>query len=432
MAKQRKNLNPLALKGLLYNRKLIIALSILLSFVLWLVITTQENTTLSRVFKDMTVSVDIEGSAAENDMNVVGDLSDHKFTVTVNGPNYVVSSLDASDISLYVSAKGVSESGNYTLVVEAKRSSTNYNVSISPSTVTLEFDKYITKSFPIKAVAKGEVKAQDDGLTAEAGIVTGIQGDSLEITGPQKKINKIARVEAVYEVDHLLPATEIFDAEIQLYDENNEKISLKNIKFNNTDDIQVKVPISKIKSVPLVVDFINLPNGFDKSSIAYTARFNGVEYKTIDIIGEPEIIDSIKEIKLDPIDITKVSPNSNTFNLSIKLPEGVRLIDNTIEAFDVNVRTTGYTVKTVSVSAINSINLKPGLKSTQTRISAVTICVPTSIAYKVKNDTLSAQVDLSGMSEGSYNDVPVVFDVTKYNKIWVIGEYSTHVTISKK
>lgn len=428
MAKQNKNLNPLAWKGLLYNRKVIIALSITLSFVLWLVITTQENTTLSRVFKEMTVNVDLEGSANENNMNVVGDLSDYKFTVTVNGPNYVVSSLEADDIKLFVTAKGVTESGNYTFAVEAKRSSTNYSVSVSPSTITLEFDKFVTKSFPIKAVSKDEVKAKDDKLTAEAGIVTGIQGDSIEITGPQKKINKIVKVEAVYEVGRPLEATEVFDADIQLYDENNEKISLKNITFNS-DAIQVKVPISKIKTVPIVVDFTNLPIGFDKSSIKYTAKFNGVEYKTIDIIGEPEIIDEVKEIKLDPIDITKVSPNSNTFNLGIKLPDGVRLIDNTVEAFDVNVRTTGYTIKTVSVSTINPVGLKSGLKSTQARISAVTICVPTNIAYKIKNDTLSAQVDLSGMSSGSYNDVPVLFDVTKYNKIWIIGEYSTYVTI---
>lgn len=429
MQKKISNLKSIAFGSFLYNRKVVITLSILLSFILWLVIVTQENTNMSRVFTDLTVKVSLEGETAENNMDIVGDLSDHKFKVSVNGPNYVVSSLDADDITLYVSAKGVTESGNYTFVVEAKRSSDNYNVSVSPSTITLEFDKYITKPFNVKAVAKGEVKAEDDTLTAEAGIVMGLQGDTLEITGPQKKINKIARVEASYEVDHQLAATETFAAEIQLFDDNNDRISLSNIKFNNTDDIQVKVPISKIKSVPIVVDFINLPIGFDKSSIKYTAKFNGVEYKMIDIIGEPDVIDGIKEIKLDTVDITKVSPNSNLFNLAIKLPEGVRLIDNTIEKFDVYISTTGYTIKTVSVSDIKAENLKFGLKSTQKVIGAVTVCVPTNIAYRIKNDTLSAVVDLSGMSKGKYNNVPVIFNVSKYNKVWIIGEYTTYVEI---
>ena len=43
MSEKLKMLNPSNIKGLLYNKKVIVSLSVFLAFVLWLVIITQEN-----------------------------------------------------------------------------------------------------------------------------------------------------------------------------------------------------------------------------------------------------------------------------------------------------------------------------------------------------------------------------------------------------
>lgn len=424
MSEKLKNLNPFALRKLLYNKKFIIPLSIFLAFVLWLVIITQENPIRERSFTNLTLSVNLENTfAGENSMNIVDDLSSKKVSVVVRGPSYVVSSLRSEDITVYVSAASVDEPGVYTLDVMASRSSTNYEVlSVSPSTVKVEFDYFDTKEFTVKADAKGA--AAVEGLIAEAGIVSGIEGDLLKVTGPRSKVNKIASVVAVCNVNRVLSATETFDAEINLLDEKGEKISLQNITLN-AENVKVKVPISKKKTVPVVADFTNLPSGFDKFSIKYS-----VDHPKVDVIGNPETVDKISQITLSAIDISQLSLSNKEFDVTPKLPEGVRLVDN-FETFKVSVNTTGYIEKTVAVTNVKAINLKAGLKSTQSQIKFVKICGPRAAVNKITADMITAQVDLQDKGEGQHS-LNVVMSFKTYKNVWAIGSYNTTVTITKK
>lgn len=424
MSDKLKNLNPFALKKLLYNKKFIIPLSIFLAFVLWLVIITQENPIRERSFTNLTLSVNLENTfASENSMNIVGDLSSQKVSVVVRGPSYVVSSLRSEDISVYVSAASVDEPGVYTLDVMATRSSTNYEVlSVSPSTVKVEFDYFDTKEFTVKADAKGATAVE--GLIAEAGIVSGIEGDVLKVTGPRSKVNKIASVVATCDVNRVLSQTETFDAEINLLDEEGKKISLQNITVN-AENVKVKVPISKKKTVSVVADFANLPVGFDKYSIKYA-----VDHPKVDIIGNPETIDKISQITLSAIDISQISLSNKEFEVTPKLPEGVRFVDN-YEIFKVTINTTGYIEKTIAVTNVKAVNLKSGLKSTQSQIKIVKICGPRAAVNKITADMITAQVDLTDKGEGQHS-LNVVMNFKTYKNVWAVGSYNTTVTISKK
>lgn len=126
MSEKFKVLKPSAWKNMLYNKKVIIPLSVFLAFVLWLVIVTQENPMRERTFSDLTLNVNLENTfAAENNMNIVGDISSQKFSVVVRGPSYVVSSLKSEDLSVYISAATVNAPGQYKLDVLATRSSNN-------------------------------------------------------------------------------------------------------------------------------------------------------------------------------------------------------------------------------------------------------------------------------------------------------------------
>lgn len=424
MSKKFKMLNPSALKGLLYNKKVIIPLSIFLAFVLWLVITTQENPMRERTFSDLTLNVNMDNTfASENDINIVGDIYSQKFSVVVRGPSYVVSSLRPDDITVYVSAASVDGPGEYKLDVLATRSSTNYEVlSVSPSSVKVEFDYFDTKEFVVKADVKGA--SATEGLIAEEGIVSGIEGDVLKVTGPRSKLNKISSATAVCEVNRVLSETETFDAEINLFDEDGKKISLENITLN-AEDVKVKVPISKKKTVSVFADFTNLPGGFNKDTIKYN-----VDHSKVDIIGNPETIDKISKITLSAIDVTSISLNNKTFTVTPKLPEGVRLADN-FESFTVTVNTTGYIEKTITVTEVKSVNLKSGLKSTQTAIRNVKICGPRASVNRITSELLTAQVDLLDKVEGQHS-LNVVMNFKSYNDVWVVGSYTTTATITKK
>ena len=187
-----------SLRRLLYNRRFTIPFSLITAFIFWLIIMISQNPDIDRTFTDIPLNITLDNTyAAENHMEIIGDVSAQKFTVTINGPSYVVSALKASDFYVYASAAAINSPGEYQLEVSGARNTavTDYNiVSINPPTVSLYFDYVDTKEFTITAKADGA--AAIDGLVAETPVVSGTENDTITIKGPRTVMNKIDSVVA--------------------------------------------------------------------------------------------------------------------------------------------------------------------------------------------------------------------------------------------
>lgn len=413
-----------SLKKLLYNKRFTIPLSIITAFAFWLVIMIKQNPDIQLTFTDIPVNINLENTfVSENGMEIIGDISSQKFTVTIKGPSYVVSALKHNDFYVYASAAAINAPGEYQLEVSGGKNTavSDYEfISISPATVNVNFDYVDTKEFTIKARADGV--SATEGLIAETAVVSGTESDTITIKGPRTVINSIATVEAYAAVNETISESATYDAEIRLYDEQGAAIDMTNLTLSESA-VKVTVPISKRATVPVVADFTNLPDGFNKSSIVYT-----VDHKTVTVIGTPEAIDKIKQVTLSAIDITAVSVSSNKFVASAKLPDGVRLLD-AIQDFTVTIDMSGYSEKTFTVSSIKSKGLSAGLKATSdTVIRNVKICGPKDVIAKLKDNMLYASVDLSDKAAGEHT-VPAVIKSDSYNDIWQVGSYSTTVKI---
>lgn len=422
MLKFKNFLKSLNLRKLFSNRKFTIPFSILLSFVLWLVIVTNQNQTIERVYSDMTVNVNLENTfASDKGMNIVGDISSQKFTVLVRGASYAVSSIKTSDINVYASAASVDAPGEYNLEVMASKTNAlaDYEIlSVTPSTVKITFDYIDTKEFTIKPRTEG-VNAKE-GLIAESGIVSGTEKDTITISGPRTVMNKIDSVVALARVNKTLDESSTFDADIILYDDKGEELDTENLTLS-ANKVKVTVPISKIKTVPVLVDFTNVPKNFDKSSISYV-----LDYPSVTVIGKPEMVDKTNSITLSAIDLTAVSPVSNSFDASAKLPEGVRLVDN-IEFFTVKLNVEKYIQRVITVSDIKFTGLGSGLSANDIAdLKNVKICGPKDVITKL--NSAYAEIDLSGKTAGQHS-VEATINFKNDNNVWAIGEYKTTVTI---
>ncbi len=415
-------LKNFSFRGLLYNKKFTIPFSILLSFILWVVITVNQKPTMNRTFTDMTVNVNLENTyAAENNMNIIGDISKQKFTVTVRGPSYVVSAMTGSDFNLYASAASVDEPGEYSLEVASAASGAEYEIlSISPPTLNVNFDYIETKEFTINALAQGATASE--GLITEGGIVSGTESDTVTIKGPRTIINRIETVAALAKVNKTLNQSETFDAEIILYDSEGKVIEQDNLSLS-ADKVKVTVPISKKKVVPVKVNFSNMPEGFSAKSIK-----SSIDHSSVTVIGTPETIEKTKSVNLSPIDLRKVSTGSASFDVSAKLPEGVRLLDS-IDHFTVKIDMTDYAEKTVTVKTIKYSGLSSGLKTQGgTAIKNVKICGPKSVLLKIKESKIYAQIDLTDKKAGEHT-VTASINFDGYKNVWSIGSYTTTVTV---
>ena len=410
------------LRKLLGNKRFTVPFSLGLAFVLWLVITINQNPVIERSFSDMTINVNLENTfASDKGMSIVDDISTQKFTVVVRGASYAVSSITSGDINVYASAASVDAPGEYNLDVMASKTNqlANYEIlSVTPSTMKVSFDYIDTKDFTIKPKTEGATAK--DGLIAENGIVSGTENDTVTISGPRTVMNKISSVVALAKVNKTLDVSETFDADIVLYDEQGNQISDEHLTLS-INKVKVTVPISKTKTVPVLVDFTNLPNGFDKNSISYS-----LNYSSVTVIGKPETVDKTESVTLSPIDLTAVSPTANSFDVSAKLPEGVRLVDN-IEYFNVKLNIDNYSQKVITVSDITCNGLGSGLKIQNiAEIKNVRICGPKSVIKNI--GSAYAEIDLSGKTAGQHS-LEVNISFKENNNIWAIGTYTTTVSI---
>ncbi len=433
----------LRIGNLIFNKRFTVVLSVIIAFALWLGITMTQNPIRTQTFTDVSAAISIEGTAAsEMGLGIVSDVASQKFTVTVSGPNYVVSSLKQEDFIISASVVDINAAGTYTLDMIGSNNSTNTGytfTSISPSKIDVTVDYIDTKDFVLAPKLIGVSAA--DGLVAETPYVFDSQQSTITIRGPRTTIEKIASVGSIANVDKKLSTTQTYNSDIVLYDSNDKILyrftgeglvydandnlitnSFLTLSFSNVKVVQ---PISKMTTVPCNVVFNNLPEGITNSDVSYT-----VDHSKVAVIGTPEVIDKIENISLSAIDFRTVSTESYEYEVSASLPDGVKLFDS-IEYFKVKIDVSNYAEKVFDIKNIRCTGLKDGLKAkTDTRIRNVKICGPKNIIDNLKASDFYAVVDLTDKSAGDHT-VEVVIKSDLYKDVWQVGTYSTSITLTQ-
>jgi YbbR domain-containing protein len=182
------------------------------------------------------------------------------------------------------------------------------------------------------------------------------------------------------------------------------------------------VPISKKKTVAIKATFLNAPSGIGKD-ITYT-----LSETEVSVIGSPDIIDSLTEIELAPLDFREISYSTTTFEAQFDLPDGIRLIDS-IEFVTVKFNFNNFSQYTFTIDKIEPINLGSGLTATVTgAVKNVKICGPYAQLRNLKASDFTAQIELLGKTAGEYT-VPVKVYCQTSSSVWQYGEYTAVVVI---
>lgn len=409
---------------LLENRRFTIPFSIAVSVILWLVITVNDNPIRQLVFNDITATVSIDNTViSEMGLGIVNDISSQKFSVSLSGPNYVISSLKPEDIMLNADITDVTKAGTYKLKLTGNRNSSKSGytfASITPAEIEVTFDFIDTKEYTV--VPKITGAAAQEGLVAETPIINGLENGVVTIKGPRSTMEKIDTVAAFAEIDKTLDSTQTFTADIKAYDKDGKEIDATNLVFS-TNSVSVSVPISKKVVLPIKVAFNNLPDGLTADDIKHS-----IDHEKVTIVGTPEIVSKMTSVTLSPIDLTLVSKSSQTFESTLVLPDGVKLLDN-IEFFTVTIDTSNFAEKTLSVSNIKYSGLSSSLKATvNADIKNVKICGDKNDIKNITEKDLYAVVDLSDKPAGDYT-VSVIIKSDKYKKVWQVGQYNIAVTV---
>lgn len=429
------------LGNLLYNKRFTIVLSVILAFALWLGIAMTENPVRQQTFTDIGASVTLEGTAAADlGLGIISDVASQRFSVTISGPNYIVSSVKAEDFSLSASTIDINSAGTFNLEVTATSNSnkSGYTVtSISPSSIDVTVDFIDTKEFTL--VPKLIGVSASDGLVAETPVISDSQQSTVTIKGPRSTIEKIATAGTIADVNSTLETSQTFNSDVVLYDSNdkilyrytadgtvydaNENIVTNSYLTLSFTNVKVTQPISKKKTVNCKAVFSNLPAGMSEDDINYQLSLSKVT-----IIGTPEIIDKIENISLSPIDFRNVSTTAKSFEVSASLPDGVKFLENIDDVFIVDIDVSGFAETTLEIKNIRCLGLGSNLKAKTGKSIKIKLCGPKNVIKNINASDLFAVIDLTDKTAGDYTvEAAIKSDV--YDNIWQIGTYSTSVTL---
>ena len=426
------------IKNLLNNNNFLILLSLVAAIIFWLVLTVTESDSENTI-SGINVSIPIENSVVSDmGLDVIGNKEGYRAAVTVKGPAYVVGALTPDDIAVTAAISNVTTSGNYELELRAAKQAGNVNnefeiASISPSSIMVTFDYIDTKEFTVNAQAIGASAVE--GLVAENPVVSDNGSATLTFKGSRTNIEKIAKVVAVAEVNEVLSKTESFTATLKAYDSEDKELSLANYTITTADGlavdgVEISVPISKTKTVPLKAQFTNVPKAYEGKAIAHS-----LSETKLDIIGPPETIESITSISLGEIDFDQITDDNQVFRVPVVLPEGIKSADN-IETVTVTINgLDDFAVRTFTVSNLK-VNFETELPNQSTVSSAklsrsiryVKIYGPRAVVDKLSSNDLYAYVNIGGLKAGEHK-ISARIKCTTSDAVWQIGSYTATVNV---
>lgn len=309
------------------------------------------------------------------------------------------------DLGAYVLKKGEN-----IIPVELKEIPDNIKVVNTENLwAKVEIDELEEKVVPIKTDIEGKVK---EGYYA---LKTNINENSARVTGAARYVEKVDAVVAKYNISNRT-------LDLQ------QTVSLKPVdKNNNVVDyvkvepsyINVKVPIKKIKSIPITVKTTGeLSDRILNSIISIPS--------SIEIAGEDALINSITSLNTETIDLSTSSKDE--IDIKLIVPEGVTLINNNGY---VKVKITSNNVLQKSISSTIKFINKGEDYDVTSDVSQVNIIIKGTEDILNNIMTLESYIDLNDLKEGTHS-VPVSVNIPSNVSLVSVTPSNINVTIKKK
>ena len=402
-------------------------LSLFISIIVWFIVVWSIDPDVTTLVKNVPVQFGTSESSAIKrlGLNII-DGNNILATVYIKGNRNIVGVIEPEDISVVASVNEITEAGTYELEVKAEVKNQVYKdikfTAIKPSVVKVKIDKVVTKTIPIEIVCNG--------VTVEEGYITEKPISSVDfvtITGPEKDVEKVDSALVVCDVHKKLNKTLKTVEDVVLSSKTLPAIETKYINLDS-EIVSVTIPVLKKKTLPLVLDFTNLPPGFPIEELRYD-----ISPSEIEVAGPEEEINQRESINLAYFDIKNLDLDSK-IEYSINLPSNFINIEN-IEKAEVKFDFKNFDSKTFSNVLIKvpysfrDYNIIVNSK----RINNIKLVGSKNVLANIVSGDIVAEIELSDAEIAvGQKTVPLKISVPGKGLVWASGEYSSVITVTNK
>lgn len=260
-------------------------------------------------------------------------------------------------------------------------------------------------------------------------IVNGVKlsTDEVTIRGAEYKINKVATVKALIDIENLSKKESgtqtLDDIALKAYDSDGNVVDVEFVPNKISAEINLDSPRKNV-----TLNFV--PNG----KMATGKAIGGYTFSPseITIYGDSETLSSINTIDVD-VDLTNLASDTS-FKAEIKKPAGVKSMSTSYVT--VNITVTDSSSDPIKFNIpLTGINVGEGLIAqpidNDNGFISVEVQGASSVLSSIKESDITAYVDLNGLGEGTYTREVIVKGANP------LATYKTKrteatVTISKK
>ena len=383
-------------------------LSILVAFVvsiaLWFYIVTVENPVKETTISDIPVS--FVGLDEAHDLIIVDNNALNGVEITFSGRISDLNKLQQaeSDIMLQIDISRLTQPQQRSYEINIKDLVLPSSVSKQDFEIISAYPEVVNYSLETVSRKTVEVKIENN-VSAAEGFTTGTLVQDISevlVEGPEAVVSNIHIAKAKLEREE--PANQSIDAtlDLMLFDAEGNQIKSPAVTCSSPT-VTVNLPVVMIKTVPLVV---TIKDGGG-------ATIDDVEYKLrteeITISGEPAVIESISDVKLQAIELEDVNSNNDVVVKQVIMPENCTNVSG-IKEVEVSITIKNKAIRIFNISSISF--QKKGLPADldvkyNTTVLPVTVRANADIIDQITEDNIRVIVDFEGMSTAPNNNVNV-------------------------
>lgn len=348
-------------------------------------------------------------------------------TVRIKGSGTIIGGIRESDIMVYPKYSTVRGAGTVTLELGARFITSDYdNLGIeliveNPTTVTVVFDNVSEKT--MRVTADTSQIAIADGFILNS--VSSVPAE-VTLTGPTSELEQIDSVVATVTSEEKLSDSVTLEAPLEMRDANGNVVTPQYTTMDS-DTAAITLNVLQVRELPLTVNFIGLPSGFDESSLKYS-----LDRSTLRVAGPARTISKMNELSVASLDLGQSFAFDRDYQLSVELPDGIVSQDG-ITTVTLTFDTTNMASTTLNISNIRVINVPSDMEVDvlTSRISGVTLYGPADEIEELSAENVQAQVDCQSISvTAGQQTLPVTIQIPSSSRIFAVGSYTVQCAIT--
>ena len=364
--------------------------SFLVSFSVWVYVTSVETVESTKTFRNVQIELVGEDNLLSLRDLVITDLDTPTVTVEISGPRRTVNALEAEDLIAQVDVSKLTQTAytslNYTIVYPSGVDRRTLQIiSRSQDSVSFMVSKMTTKTVPVTGGFEGKANS---GYIQETPV---FEPSTVTIGGPEAHLRNVHHAKVTFGTDLSLESTYSIETGYTLMDVNDEPCPSDNLTCS-PDTIRATLPVLKVKEVPLSMGLLNGAGASSKNT-----RIT-IEPKTLKLAGDSAVLAEINQIQLDTIDLTTFGTRF-TGTYTIPVPNGMRNLSGVTEA-TVTVEVLGLETKLFDVDQFTWTGVNENVEViVESAKIPVLMRGPASLISRVTPYNIRVEADLSSLME---------------------------------